>query len=40
MSLSGYGRPSSHYLALQNLTYRGGSMPIITPLRLADPRPP
>lgn len=40
MSLSDYGRPSSHYLALQNLTTGGGSMPILTPLRLADPLPP
>ena len=40
MSLSGYGRPSSQYLALQNLTTGGGSMPILTPLGLADPLPP
>ena len=40
MSLSGYGRPSSHHLALQNLTTGGGSMPILQPPSLFDPLPP
>ena len=40
MSLSGYGRPSSHHLALQNLTTGGGSMLILQPPSLFDPLPP
>jgi hypothetical protein len=40
MSLSGYGRPSSRQFALQNLTYRGGSMPILQPPSLFAPLPP
>ncbi len=40
MSLSGYGRPSSQYLALQIYTYQGGSMPILQPPSLVDPLPP
>jgi hypothetical protein len=40
MSLSGYGRLSSRQFALQNLTYRGGSMPILQPPSLLDPLPP
>jgi len=40
MSLSGYGRPSSQYLALQNLTTGGESMPILQPPSLFDPLPP
>jgi len=40
MSLSDYGRPTSHYLALQNLTTGGGSMPILQPGARLDPLPP